>query len=86
VLCVPYQRGDCGVPKALSSLQRSFTSLRLEFNITASFNQLLRDGRIPFMGRDDERRGPVVCLKIQVTASLNQLFRDGRMSIRGRVV
>jgi len=34
--------------------------------------QLLRDGRMPFVGRDEEGRVPVLILKINVTASFNQ--------------
>ena len=86
MLCVPYLRGDCGVSHALSSLQRSFTSLHLEFNVTASFKQLFRDGRMPFVGRDVQGRGPILPLKIHVAASLNQLFCDGRKPISGRDV
>jgi hypothetical protein len=53
VLCVPYQRYDCGVPPALSNLQRSFTVLRLEINIAARCKKQLRDSNMSFIGRDD---------------------------------
>jgi hypothetical protein len=40
VLFVPYQRGDFGVPLALSKLQRSTAIISLEMNVTASSNEL----------------------------------------------
>jgi hypothetical protein len=38
------------------------------------------------MGRDEERRVPIIVLKIQVTASFNELLCDGRMPIACRDV
>ena len=43
---------------------------------------MLRNGRMPICGRDDEWRGPILCHK--VAASINQLLRDGRVPILGR--
>jgi hypothetical protein len=36
---------------------------------------------MPTLGRDVERRAPIIQLKINVAARFNQLFRDGRMTI-----
>jgi hypothetical protein len=58
----------------------------LKINVTASVNQLLRDGSMPICGSDEERRAPIPFLKINVTASVNQLLRDGSMPICGRAV
>jgi hypothetical protein len=57
------------MPRPLSSLQRSFTALRLQINITASFNQLLRDGRIPILRRDADRGAPILLLEINVASA-----------------
>ena len=60
-------------------MERCVPILLLKINVTASFNQLLRDGRMPLTGRDVEWRDPILCLKIYVTSSFNQLLRDGSM-------
>ena len=57
--------------------------LILKINVTAPFNQLLRDGRMPMIGRDVERRFPIL-LEINVAASFNQMLRGGSMPIVGR--
>jgi hypothetical protein len=41
---------------------------------------------MPLMGSDEERRAPILFLKIHVTASFNQLLRDSSMPILGRNV
>ena len=61
----------------LSSLQSSSAILNLEVDVTVRRKEPLRDGRMPFTGRDVERRSPILVLKIDVTASSNELFRDG---------
>ena len=77
MLCIPYERGDFGVTRTLSSLQCSKTVHRLEINVAARGKKLLRDGSMPLMGRDVER--PNLLMKINVAASFNQLLRDGRI-------
>jgi hypothetical protein len=44
LLFVPYQRGDSGVPLALSNLQRSNATISLEVHVTERNKKLLRDG------------------------------------------
>ncbi len=58
--------------------------LCLKINVASSLNQLLRDGRMPFQSRDEERRGSILLLRIKVAASVNQLLRHGRMTLIGR--
>jgi hypothetical protein len=58
----------------------------LKVHAAATFNQLLRDGSMPLMGRDVERCGTILQLKIDITASCNELFRLGRILIYGREV
>jgi hypothetical protein len=41
---------------------------------------------MPSTYRDDERRFPILVLKIKVTASSNKLFCDGRMAVLGSEV
>jgi hypothetical protein len=79
--CVPYQRGDCGVPHALSSVQCSKAVHIGDIYVTASFNQLVRDASMPFVGSDEEWRGPMFLLNIYVTTSFNQHLRDVRLII-----
>jgi hypothetical protein len=64
VLFVPYQRGDSGVPLALSNLQRSRAMIILEVDVTARSKELLCDGDMPTTGRFVERREPLKVLKI----------------------
>jgi hypothetical protein len=45
--------------------------------VTASCNELLYDGRVPFIGREVQSGTPILILKIDVTASCKKLFRDG---------
>ena len=67
----------------------------IELYVAASFNELLRDGSMPFSGRSVEGRGPILVLQINIKASCNELqtvsvspsrkmLRDGVMSIAGR--
>jgi hypothetical protein len=58
--------------------------LFLSINVTETFNQLLRDGRMVISVREEERSGPSLYLNLNVTASFNQLLRDGSMSIMCR--
>jgi hypothetical protein len=72
------------MPRALSKLQRSKAAFRLEIDVTArckkmlhdgvtaSFNQLLRDGSMPKLSPL-----PILLLKVNVTASCNKLCCDG---------
>jgi hypothetical protein len=53
----------------------------LKIDVTARSNELLRDGRMPIVGRVVERRAPFIVLKIDVTALCNELFRDGILPI-----
>ena len=46
------QCGDYGLPHALRNLQSSFTTLRLEINITTHCKKQFRDDRIPFLDDD----------------------------------
>ncbi len=75
------------MPRALSKLQRSFTVLclekALEIDVAARCQQLLRDGRMPVVGREVEGCAPILLLNINVTASFNQLFCDGGMTFFG---
>jgi hypothetical protein len=82
--------GDCEVSHAISSVQCSNVvqigrgpCLRLNINVTATFNELFRDVSMPIFGRDVQRCSPIFCLKIQVTASFNQLVRNASMSMLG---
>ena len=68
LLSVPYQRGDSGVPLPLSKLQRSSAFISLEVDVTARSKELLCDGLKPKLGRDVERRVPILAMKIDVTA------------------
>jgi hypothetical protein len=38
---------------------------------------------MPIVGREVERRAPILVLKIDVTASSDEQFRDGRMPFFG---
>ena len=53
--------------------------------VTVTYNELLLDGRMPFLSRDVERCAPVLGLNINVAASFHQLLdagvNDGRMAI-----
>ena len=82
-LCVPYQRGDPGVARALSSLQCSQAVHRLVINVAARCKKQLRDGSMPSESHDVEGSGPFLLLKINVTASFYQLLRDGLMPFLG---
>jgi hypothetical protein len=53
VFFVPYQRGDSGVPQALSKLQRSCAVISLEVDVTTSHNELFRDGIMPIFDRKE---------------------------------
>jgi len=50
--------------------------LVLKVDVTATFNEHLRDRRMPIFGRDAERCVPRLHLNIDVAASFNQLFCD----------
>jgi hypothetical protein len=69
-------------PAPNASLQKHFCPalLLLKIKFAASFNQLLRDGSMPTLGRNH------FLLKIYVTTSFNQLLRDGSMPILSRDV
>jgi hypothetical protein len=86
MLFVPYQRGDSGVPPALSNLHCSKAVISLEVDVTARCNELFRHGIMPISGIVVERCVPILVLTIDVTARSNELLRDGRMPIVGRVV
>jgi hypothetical protein len=45
-------------------VERRGPILCLQIHVTASFNQLLRDGRMPYKGREVERRGPTRVLGV----------------------
>jgi hypothetical protein len=85
VLFVPYQRGDSGVSKVLSNLQRSKASLILEVDVTARSKELFRDGFMSFGKRDLEGGDQIVLrLDIDVAACCNKLLRDARMPFASR--
>ena len=70
-------RGDCGVPRELSNVQRSVTVIRLEINVTARWKKQLRDGSIPIVPRDLEHGGQILLLKINVQrASISCFVTD----------
>ena len=62
-------------------VERCAPNLRLKIDVTASSNELLRDGSKPFFCRGVEWRPTILRLKIDVTASSKELFRDFRMRI-----
>ena len=55
-------------------------NLVLNFDVTASFNELFRDGLVSLNHCHEERRTPILFLKINVAASFNQLLRDRQLS------
>jgi hypothetical protein len=59
-----------------NDVDRNASILILKVIATASFNQLLRDGRMPNFGCDVHRRCTILLLKITVTVSFNQLRCD----------
>jgi len=63
----------------VSDVDRRVPILVRKINVTASFNELLRDGLMPIFGRAVERAAPILRLNINVTASFNQLLRHGSM-------
>jgi hypothetical protein len=65
---------------------RRATILPLKIDVTASCNELLRDGLMPIIGREVEGGAPEPFLKIDVTAGSKELLRDGHMSVKGRDV
>ena len=58
----------------------------MKIEVTASSNQLRRDGRMPSSCRVVERCPTILCLKIDVTARCQELLRDGLMPFIGRFV
>ena len=77
VFCVLYQRGDCGVPRELSNVQRSVTVIRLEISVTSRWKKQLRDDSIPIVGRDLERGGHILLLTSMLQrASLSCFVTD----------
>jgi hypothetical protein len=54
---VPYQRGDSGVPLALSILQRSSAIMSLEVDFTVRSKELLCDGRMPMTSTEVDFSG-----------------------------
>ena len=61
--------------------QRCGSTRQLGINVTASFNQLLRRGSMPFLRRDVDRRGTILRLNVNVAASFKQVLDDRRMPI-----
>jgi ethanolamine utilization protein EutQ (cupin superfamily) len=55
-------------------------------NVTTRGNQLPRDGSMTFLSSNEQRRVPILHLKINVTASFNQLLRNGSMPVDCRDV
>ncbi len=57
--------------------------ISLKINVTASFNQLFRDKRMPIYDSDEKRSDPmcvsIPILKIHVTARFDQVIRDGHI-------
>jgi hypothetical protein len=80
VFFVPYQRGDSGVPQALSKLQRSCAVISLEVDVTASHNELFCDGRMPSYVRVVEQRAPMLVLVVD--EGLRTLCRQQRANLR----
>ncbi len=64
------------MPHALSTLQRSKAVHRPDISVTARCKKQLRNSRMPAMGRDVERSGPILELSINIPASFNQLLSD----------
>jgi hypothetical protein len=59
----------------------------LKIDVTASCNELLRNGVMPFCDRDVEGGAPNTFLKVDVTArSKELLFCDGFIALFGRDV
>jgi hypothetical protein len=84
VLFVLYQRGDSGVPLALSKLHCSSAIISLEIDAAARSKELLYDGRMPTCDRDVEWSVPILCLNVDITVCNNETLRDGLMPISGR--
>ena len=45
------------MPLTGRAMERHAPSLALKIEVTASCQELLRDGRIPILGREEQRRG-----------------------------
>ena len=52
-------------------------------DVAASFNQLPRDGRMPILGRNEERCGPIRLCKIDVGVSGDELRYDKSVPLGG---
>ena len=73
-------------PKLGGEVERSGPIISLKIDVTASFNELLRDGLVPLTGREVERSGPILVLIIDVTARSKEPLRDGRIPSTGCVM
>ena len=51
-------------------------ALRLEIDVTVRCKQMLRDARMLIVGRGNEWRAPIICLKINFAATCNKLCCD----------
>ena len=67
-------------------MERRGPSKCLKIDVTASSNELLRDGLMPSGDREVERREPTLHLNMDVTARSNELFSDGLKPFFGRDV
>jgi hypothetical protein len=70
--CVPF----CG-----RFVERRETIHVLKIDVTASSNELFRDGFLPISCRTVERRLPMFRLKVDVTARSKELPYDGSVSL-----
>jgi hypothetical protein len=61
-------------------VERSGPILSLKINVTARFNQLLRDGSMPILGSDKQRRGLMRALVVD--EGLRALCRQQRANLR----
>jgi hypothetical protein len=60
--------------------------LVLMVDVTTSFNEHLRDRRMPIFGREAERCAPRLLLMLDVTPHSKELFRNVHISVFGRDV
>ena len=67
-------------------VERRVPILLLKIDVAVSCQELLRDGRMPFLCQDVEPRAPFLSLKIDITALSKELLYDGRKPSCGREV
>ena len=64
------------IPAENISRVKSCPIICANINVTSSFNQLLRDGRMTILGSGVERRCPIRFLRINIAARCEKQLRD----------